>query len=53
MNKLKLDVYALAVDSFDVAGTTHATGTVLAHDSRTDYYNSCFTCVTCVGITCP
>jgi hypothetical protein len=53
MKKLQLDLGALAVDSFDLSTTAIGTGTVLAHQSRTDYYNSCFTCVTCVGITCP
>jgi hypothetical protein len=41
MRKLKLDLDALGVDSFDTLGGTKAKGTVLAEQGASTYYTLC------------
>jgi|GEM_PF-4547339 len=53
MKKLKLNLDALVVDAFPTNAATRDEGTVVAHVFATTPYTSCFTCVTCVGVTCP
>lgn len=43
MNKLKLDVEKLAIDSFDVGDEREETGTVRANDSQYPHTHSCRT----------